>query len=757
MRLLSTIFLLIGFFPFALAAEKGDTIKVKSHQSTDMTWNESYDEWSVFPDKQEKFQKVTMSYTMGCASGGCSEWDYTTRVMALKPTGKYDSTKKQWPTFKVDGQTVDSIKFSQDPTYRTYYDSTNKVTDSFKRDSLRIVQFKDNSDVKKPTDTITAWPANYYNKNFDQSGKVTDSHLVKADTTWQTSYRTYYDVYEVFRNIEIASAITPYGGYMKNNQNGFSNDWEHRMVFDVTDFQKLLSDSVKIRVFYDGWSSGFSATINFHFVKGKPPRSVKSIRKLYQGHFGYKDANDFEQNKMPPVTVDLPTKVDQAKVRVIASGHGFDNNKNCAEFCKKRYFLNVNGQQKSSQLLWRDDCGMNPIFPQGGTWLLNRANWCPGNKVKVYEHEIGKSLKKGKNTLNIDMETINWQGSQKPSYHFAVQLITYKQSNYDVDASLEAIVAPSTRDEYARINPVAMEPEVKVQNTGSKPINNIKFTYHSKNAPVNEYKWEGTLKPYKSRRIKLPSKVKDWRSGDTNFKVTIEKVNGKSDENKTNNTIVSHFNPPPVLPHTFRIWFTTNNQASQNTITITDASGKKYYKRTNFDNNTRYKDTVSLPPGYGEYKLVLNDDEPNVSSPRDENGLYYPFLQQAGSGALTLRGLESLVNILKDFEPNFGTKRVYHFTTGEGFWAGKEKEPKSRDIRVWPNPSEGKVKVKYANVEKNPAQKLKVFNELGQVVLKKSGPLKQEEQINLTHLEPGVYYIQSVFSDEISTKKVITY
>ena len=69
-------------------------------------------------------------------------------------------------------------------------------------------------------------------------------------------YYVYYTPFDVIEKYELARVITPYGGNL-------SADWEFRHSFDVSDFVHLLRDSVEIRAFYGGWSSGFSATLDF--------------------------------------------------------------------------------------------------------------------------------------------------------------------------------------------------------------------------------------------------------------------------------------------------------------------------------------------------------------------------------------------------------------------------------------------------------------------------------------------------------------
>ncbi len=747
--------LLFCLLSLCATTDRADTIVVNSHQSTDMTWHGSYDEWSEFPDKNQSYRKVTMDYTMGCASDGCSEWDYTTKVIAMKPTGAYDSVQKEWPHFKVNGNDVDSVKFSQTPTYRRIYDSSKQATDSVMADTLQIVLYEDANNVKQPTDTIYGWEAGYYNPSFDNNGTVIDSQKVAADTTWLNQYSTYYQVNPIYKKVELAKAITPYGGYMKENQKGFNNDWEHRMVFNVTDFQELLSDSVKIRVFYDGWSSGFSASIKFRFIEGKPPRSVRSVKNLYQGSFTYENPDDFEDNKMPQVSVDVPEPTNQAKVRVIASGHGFDNNQDCAEFCKKNYFLKVNGDQQAEQLMWRKDCGMNPIYPQGGTWLLNRANWCPGTRVNIYEHEIGEALQKGENKFNIDIEPIIWSGEQAPSYQFAVQLITYDDPERQVDASLQEIVAPSSLDEYARINPVVMKPRVKVKNTGSSAINSIRFAYHAKNTPKNQFTWNGTIEPMKSKQIAFPGKVENWRQGDTVFKVDIMQVNGQEDDYSANDQMASHFERPPELPNRFVISLTTNRQAAQNRLIIENSAGDVLYYLHELENQTTYEDTVELPQGYGEYRLILEDDASNQSPPNDENGLYSPFLRDAGSGSLSIEEPGQLFGNIKSFDPDFGSKIVYHFTTGSSFLNSiPKKQDPSAQINITPNPSSGPVRIDFDKTRMNQIQSLLVVNQYGQVVSKKKH-IAKDEQLNFQELSAGVYFFRIQLNHQSVTKKVV--
>ena len=88
---------------------------------------------------------------------------------------------------------------------------------------------------------------------------------------------------------------------------------------------------------------------------------------------------DFEANKLT-LKQNLLNQIVQAMLKMTTTGHGFDNNASAAEFKPIDYFVKVDGTLTHTQYNWDEDCGENPIFPQGGTWIYDRANWCPGKR-----------------------------------------------------------------------------------------------------------------------------------------------------------------------------------------------------------------------------------------------------------------------------------------------------------------------------------------------------------------------------------------
>ncbi len=76
-------------------AGPGDTTTVRAHDNAHMSWWGSYDAWGVFPSAGTTYRRINLDLTLGCPSNGCSDWDYTVQLEALRPTGTYDSTLVQ--------------------------------------------------------------------------------------------------------------------------------------------------------------------------------------------------------------------------------------------------------------------------------------------------------------------------------------------------------------------------------------------------------------------------------------------------------------------------------------------------------------------------------------------------------------------------------------------------------------------------------------------------------------------------------------
>ena len=406
------------------------------------------------------YRKILLKYTLGCPSGGCSDWDYTTKIELLKRDNPSDST---------------------------------------------------------------------------------------------------------FQNIELVRLMTPYGG-------NYGATWKNEHWFEITDFVELLRDSVQIRAFYDGYSDGYTVKLDFYFIEGTPVREVLDLQSIYHGGFSYGNTSDPIETHLPAQTLTMPAGTQGARMRVTPSGHGADNN-GCSEFCSKYYQVLTGGTMRYQQDIWRT-CGDNPLYPQPGTWVYDRANWCPGSRTITYEHELSAFLPTTGNTVDVDL---NLQPYTSPNggafYYIDGQMVFYGAPAATNDVEILDILAPNSRYDLNRRNPVCREPKITIRNLGSAPLTSLAITYQAAGGTAQTYNWQGNLAFMQSADVTLPNTLGMglWGTG-TAFTVTLSQPNGQTDQYPLDNTMSSAFILPYTLPSRLIVDFRTNNLANEKPFGINRCS-----------------------------------------------------------------------------------------------------------------------------------------------------------------------------------------
>lgn len=188
---------------------------------------------------------------------------------------------------------------------------------------------------------------------------------------------------------EIGRYITPYrkGGV-----------WH----FEVTDFQFMMKGRSRIGLFIDTWvgpghpqGAGWLVSVDLFFYRGSPDWEPFAIEPLWNGEPRYGDPNNPISNFFQDENVTIGEPADRAKFRMTVTGHGQSpNTGNAAEFIQKSRTLRIDGTAHRD-LLWRDDCYLNPCRPQFGTWIFSRAGWCPGAVAEPWEIELDRPLNVG--------------------------------------------------------------------------------------------------------------------------------------------------------------------------------------------------------------------------------------------------------------------------------------------------------------------------------------------------------------------------
>lgn len=730
---ISTLFFAIGLFfaslPFAQAE---DTLKVSTHARTHLKWYGGYKQTNFFPTKGKEYRAVNMRYTIGCPDKGCSEWDYTTNILVNHKTGNKDSTLVQRSSLYNQSTAIDSFKAVLHP----YFDSVVSagVSSKVEKASVKLYFYNDSLMATTITDSLEVWSQGWSYTIVD--GVKTDSSFVNADTVFYAKKWPFYNVFDQIIKYEIGRLITPYAG-------GFTKAWQQVHYFDVTDYAMLLQDSVEIEVFYSGYQDGFTVSLDFDFIEGKAPRKVKEIVQLYRGSFPYGNPNNSIENYLPERKLFFDAQNKSAKFIVIQTGHGFGGNENCAEFCPKYHYVKVNGEEKYRSLIWRENCGLNAMFPQPGTWLYDRANWCPGDLVKPFEYELTDFLTPGDSfSLNLDIEPFTNNGNNSCSYIIAGQVVFYEEPKILTDIGIIEVVAPNKDFRFNRQNPNCFAPIIRVKNFGNKEVSSIEFTYGVAGGKKETHTWQGLVKIGEEKDIELWQPQWSSSNADRQFECEISKVNGyESDMNPQNNTLSSSFDLTPTYPNKLIVQIRTNNFPDDNTLKIVNSDGNVYFEKKYTAGNTLYRDTISLPSGCFRFSI---DD-------KNKNGLGFWAFSAGGTGSLQLRGPNS--ELLQNIAPDFGTSVEKYFMVGYAMDVQQIQSSMDLDIQVYPNPSNGNLVVDYANF-KEKISKLELYNTTGLNIGFQSSNTGSEIHLK-TNAAKGIYFLHIHTESQKVVKKIV--
>ncbi|MFM9007883.1 MAG: peptide-N-glycosidase F-related protein, partial [Bacteroidota bacterium] len=349
----------------------------------------------------------------------------------------------------------------------------------------------DNANNLIVLDTAFVWPAGIYTYTSSEAGVLLDSALVQAQDSIVIDTLFYYEKRPA--KVELIDFITPYGiGLDMDGLNG--KTW----AFDVTDYAPVLRGNKYMSMEGAGRNSEDN-DITFLFIEGIPPRDVISLQNIWPNgtwgevNYGQILANTFFE----PREINLSPDAAQYKIRSSVSGHGQEG-----EFIQRVHTLRMNNSVNFSRAVW-SECATNSIYPQGGTWVYDRAGWCPGAAVDLKEYELAAYVTPGQ-TITLDHTLPNATNTGDSRYRINNQLITYGPTNFSLDARLNYIKAPTNRVEYTRLNPICNQPVVSIQNTGSTPLTSVDITYGRRHGIMSTYQWPGTLDFMQSTEVTLP-------------------------------------------------------------------------------------------------------------------------------------------------------------------------------------------------------------------------------------------------------------
>lgn len=510
----------------------------------------------------------------------------------------------------------------------------------------------------------------YFYENGEVYDEVQDSNTISTFTNATLSY--YGAPFEIVNRFELGRFITPYG-----IQLDLEDGWT--WVFDVTDYESLLHGEVELEA--GNWQELLD--LKFVFIEGTAPRDVKRIETLWRGSFGLSTFED----QVGVRTVSVLDGEEMFRLKTRASGHGFGTGNNCAEFCFNQHKVKVNGTQ---QWAWEimQECADNPLYPQGGTWIYDRAAWCPGAPVATQDLELTPFVSGDEFDVDYDI-TYDPYGN----YVFEGQIVAYGPMNHQNDVELDWIISPSDWKINSRVNPICDEPVIRIENAGAQTLNSCVITYNAGGSDESMV-WNGSLEPFQTADVSLEVSDPAFWSGNPDevqiFTVSVSMPNGVVDENEANNTGSSTFNRPPVYTYgtgadddnRLIIWTKTNNAPWETAVQIETLDGNVVFFRDDYNTaNTNYRDTIQLNAGC--YKAILSDS--------GEDGLSF-FANNDGNGFCRFKKVAG-ANFIA-FEPDFGKEIIHYFQFETGLTAVEELEIEQPFLTVYPNPGSNEMMIK---------------------------------------------------------------
>ncbi len=535
------------------------------------------------------------------------------------------------------------------------------VNDVVVLDSLTNAQHLVDEYILDGTDRILGSSNTYYPAGempiYDEAGNLVGNKTTLIDGTISIGEMEHFT--KTPMQFEIMSFVTPYGINLDLGWEG--KTW----VFDVTDFGPILKGDKRIYLTRGGqWQEDMD--IKFVFIEGTPIRDVNSITQIWPvTSTGFQAILDDTRFEPRPLVRSIEDH--SVQVKTVVTGHGQEG-----EFIPRTHFVAIDGVPLPWQV-WKE-CAQNPVYPQGGTWVYDRAGWCPGMASDQKIHDFTGIMQTDVPAL-IDYGINSVSGNSR--YIVSSQAVKYGAPNHGLDVALHDILYPTKYVEHARFNPNCSQPRIAIQNRGSENLTSCTIKYGIVGGQEFEKTWEGNLSFMGVSEFHLdylPLLANSEQEETFYAEVTLP--NGENtDEYNNNNRMESIYEPVDMLEDEIVINLKTNNSPIENGYILYDEYDQVVASRqgSGLSANTIYVDTISNLNGC--YRFVFTDS--------GQDGL--EFFANPGQGSGNIR-LKSINGSYLSFDPDFGAFLEYHFVAGMVSNV-EDQLAEEAEIEVYPNPS----------------------------------------------------------------------
>ncbi|MDH7460285.1 peptide-N-glycosidase F-related protein [Chitinophagaceae bacterium 26-R-25] len=448
---------------------------------------------------------------------------------------------------------------------------------------------------------------------------------------------------------ELGRMLTPYGSI-------YNKGWSWKWQVDVTDFAPYLRDSAEIIYTHSGYEDktvGWALTIDFEILSGPPVVTPLGIVPLWNKGYKYGDPKAKIEDSLLPVRYEAVRDAGINRIRIQHTGHGMDKPRGCSEFCTRWRTIKFDGNTVDFRNMWKD-CGGNPLYPQGGTWIYDRAYWCPGDLQNP--DVIDVFTKPGSHELALQMEPYTATDNIQAVENISAYLFQYSAPKQKTDVAVEAIMVPTDEQRFFRLNPASFSPRITIRNLGADNLRSVRIVYGTEGFEKKTFQWKGDLAFNKVAEVILPGEIQE-KDGQNTFSVLLDKPNGKKDAWTGDNTMQATFTAPEKLPSEFVLKLLTNNKPKDNSLFLLNNKLDTIFQKkpSQLEAKTIYTDTLRLAEG--KYTLCLADSA--------GDGLEFWAEPQNGDGYLRLFDMKG--NLIHAFESDCGNGERLSFKAVPGF------------------------------------------------------------------------------------------
>lgn len=263
---------------------------------------------------------------------------------------------------------------------------------------------------------------------------------------------------------------------------------------------------------------------------------------------------------------------------------------------------------------------------------------------------------------------------------------------------------------------LTFSPRVNIQNVGSNPITSLAIDY-TINGNTDTYNWTGNIASLKSETVELPQVSLTLL--DTN---TLE-ISIPNDDDNSNNVLTMPFGAP-LSTGTLDLIITTDDRGDQCRWKIKDSQGTVIDSGGPYGNNQTYYKRINLTEDCYEFNLI----------------------DTGGNGGNAISLIDNEGTVVYETDGNYKTNEITKFYSNGVLGTN---EATLEHIRLYPNPASTVLTL--SNAEN---ANIEVFDLLGKLILTQKN-IDMNQQINVSKLQNGTYFMRISKEDAVATKKFV--